>query len=384
MVTYLQCKYDKSNYVDCTIKRGKDRVKKQFISFISILCCLVLLLPLTANAHSGRTDSSGGHNCSDKSIAKGLCTGYHYHNGGSDSSGGSSSDSSSSGNTTPSTPTVAPEPEPEPVIDEKQVQADQHYKTANDLFNNGDYQGTINELEKIYELGKNGSQTDALVQNSLNGIYGLAETAVSQKDYTAAKNHLSYIQNYNRSSEQIKQTANTLLEQINVNEKVGDILSKATIAKNENDYEETLKLIQEAQEVKDSEEIKVLYNETIEALTNDAETAYQKKQYKQAKSFYNLLVSVTSTPELKDQYQTMLQQIQDEQLLQESFGIETTDFEGNSLFNHLMQEENETPYSENVVNKLKSSLVEDAEDVMNFIFNINIKELFKGGLKDAA
>ena len=80
----------------------------------------------------------------------------------------------------------------------------------------------------------------------------------------------------------------------------------------------------------------------------------------------------------------MLQQIQDEQLIQESFGIETTDFEGNSLFNHLMQEENETPYSENVVNNLKSSLVEDAEDMMNFIFNINIKELFKGGQKDAA
>lgn len=37
----------------------------------------------TILAHSGRTDSSGGHNCSAKSIAKGLCTGYHYHNGGS-------------------------------------------------------------------------------------------------------------------------------------------------------------------------------------------------------------------------------------------------------------------------------------------------------------
>lgn len=33
-------------------------------------------------AHSGRTDSSGGHNCSAKSQSKGLCTGYHYHNEG--------------------------------------------------------------------------------------------------------------------------------------------------------------------------------------------------------------------------------------------------------------------------------------------------------------
>ncbi|MDQ0974832.1 flagellar biosynthesis/type III secretory pathway protein FliH [Neobacillus niacini] len=47
----------------------------------------VLLFGTFASAHSGRTDSSGGHNCSEKSKAKGLCTGYHNHNGG----GGSTS-----------------------------------------------------------------------------------------------------------------------------------------------------------------------------------------------------------------------------------------------------------------------------------------------------
>ena len=31
------------------------------------------------NEHSGRTDSSGGHRCSDKSKRKGLCSDYHYH-----------------------------------------------------------------------------------------------------------------------------------------------------------------------------------------------------------------------------------------------------------------------------------------------------------------
>ncbi|QJC54529.1 YHYH domain-containing protein [Paenibacillus albicereus] len=61
-----------------------------------LLLLSLLLLPLSASAHSGRTDGSGGHNCSEKSIGKGLCTGYHYHNGGgsSDSSSGSSSSSS--------------------------------------------------------------------------------------------------------------------------------------------------------------------------------------------------------------------------------------------------------------------------------------------------
>lgn len=32
-----------------------------------------------AIGHSGGLDSRGGHNCSDKSKRKGLCTGYHYH-----------------------------------------------------------------------------------------------------------------------------------------------------------------------------------------------------------------------------------------------------------------------------------------------------------------
>ncbi|MEU3679263.1 YHYH domain-containing protein, partial [Streptomyces griseus] len=67
---------------------------------ILILMALMLFVPISemAEAHSGRTDSSGGHNCSEKSKAKGLCTGYHSHNGGGDSSS-----SSSSSNTTPST-----------------------------------------------------------------------------------------------------------------------------------------------------------------------------------------------------------------------------------------------------------------------------------------
>jgi hypothetical protein len=51
-----------------------------------ILMALFVILFSTSSmtyAHSGRTDSSGGHNCSQKSINKGLCSGYHYHNGGS-------------------------------------------------------------------------------------------------------------------------------------------------------------------------------------------------------------------------------------------------------------------------------------------------------------
>lgn len=51
----------------------------------SLLFGLILLFSfsLNAEAHPGRTDSSGGHNCTAKSVAKGLCTEYHFHNGGS-------------------------------------------------------------------------------------------------------------------------------------------------------------------------------------------------------------------------------------------------------------------------------------------------------------
>ena len=61
---------------------------------------LVIALGLFASsssvlAHSGRTDSSGGHNCSQKSISKGLCSGYHYHNGGNTSLSPSRSTTSS-------------------------------------------------------------------------------------------------------------------------------------------------------------------------------------------------------------------------------------------------------------------------------------------------
>ena len=42
---------------------------------------LFLLAVPTSFAHSGRTDKNGGHNCSQASINKGLCSGYHYHNG---------------------------------------------------------------------------------------------------------------------------------------------------------------------------------------------------------------------------------------------------------------------------------------------------------------
>jgi hypothetical protein len=51
-------------------------MKKVIVLFLAIV---ILLSPIhEVSAHSGRTDSSGGHNCN-----VGACAGtYHYHNGG--------------------------------------------------------------------------------------------------------------------------------------------------------------------------------------------------------------------------------------------------------------------------------------------------------------
>jgi len=47
-----------------------------------LISIVVLAFSTQVNAHGGRTDKSGGHKCSAKSVSKGLCTGYHNHNSG--------------------------------------------------------------------------------------------------------------------------------------------------------------------------------------------------------------------------------------------------------------------------------------------------------------
>lgn len=81
-----------------------------------------MLVPSAAEAHPGRTDSSGGHTCRTNCPSWGLAYGqYHYHNGGVSSGGGSgggsggqsgggSSTGGQTGGTQPSSPPV-PKPD---------------------------------------------------------------------------------------------------------------------------------------------------------------------------------------------------------------------------------------------------------------------------------
>ena len=273
---------------------------------------------------------------------------------------------------------------PKPKIDEKQVEANQHYKEANKLYNNEDYKGTIKELEKIYDLGKNNNQTEILIKNSLLAIYQLAGDATDQKDYTTAKSYLSYIKENKHSSTLINQKVDVLLNQIMTHEKVESKLDDATTARDNKEYKKTFELVKEAQKISNVEKTRTFYNDTVKALAEDADMAYHNKQYKQANTYYALLINNTSSGKLKTKYKMLQQQMKDEQLLQKSFYINSKDLAGDTLYTHIMDEKNETPFKEGVVTEIKSSLVEGVKETMHFIYKINIKELFNGGKQDAA
>ena len=61
------------------INNKKGNIMK-ILSKILLALIFVVSISTVSYAHSGGTDSSGGHNCSAKSQQKGLCSGYHYHN----------------------------------------------------------------------------------------------------------------------------------------------------------------------------------------------------------------------------------------------------------------------------------------------------------------
>lgn len=65
-------------WVKAPIHRGKTQMKKKIIKISLIVFC-IFIMPITVFAHSGRTDSSGGHR--DNKNKSGLGS-YHYHCGG--------------------------------------------------------------------------------------------------------------------------------------------------------------------------------------------------------------------------------------------------------------------------------------------------------------
>jgi len=375
---------------------------------MSVLFCLTLLLPSITNAHPGNTDSNGGHTCRTNCEKWGLEYGeYHYHNEGgssdsssetnsnsesnSDSTSNSYSNNSSNSTAEPSSnneePTIPsqpePELEPEPKIDKKQVQADEHYKNATDYFNNDTFHDALEELDKIYDLDRNDSKTDELVQKSLNAIYNLAESNLDDENYDESKELLDFILDYQHSETKIKEKADELLKKVTLNEKIANLLSNAEVAKDKKEYEDAISFIYEANKLDETDETSTLFDIIIDDIIAEAEAAYFKNEFEQADHLYMLLEEHTESSELKDDYQAIIRQIQDLQLIKEKYELETIDLKEDSLFNQLMNEEKDTSYNLNIVHDVKNYLAEtEQEETVLFIFKLEKEELLTRGQKN--
>lgn len=342
---------------------------KKIIVLLTVLCGM-LLLPSFANAHPGRTDSNGGHTCRTNCEKWGLEYGeYHFHNGGSSSGG------SSDRNSTPTT-------KPEPVIDENQVQADIYFTTANTYYTDRKYEEALAEAEKIYPLNRNITKTNDLVNKSLESLFKKAELEFADKEYYEAKNNLTYIfEDYAHANSQIKQKAKSLFEKIVKEEEFQNNLTKATEAKENKNYNEAISILNELKKENTSTTVLTIYNDTVKELQKEADISFDMKDYKIAKAHYELLNNIIIDPSLKSQYTTRIELMQDEELIQKMLGIDKEDIEINSLFEHLIVEENETPYNKITIQTL-TNLLKPKE--LDFIFDINIKDLFKGVNKNAS
>lgn len=341
---------------------------------------LFVLMSQSVYAHSGRTDSSGGHNCSEKSKAKGLCTGYHYHNGGTSSGGSSEGSSDTSSGSTSTTTTSTPVQQ----VDENQVKADTILAQAQELYAQGDFENTLVELEKLYPLERNISKADTLVAQSLQGVYNKADEAYRAKDYNTAKSKLTYIKDYARVSADLKSNAQKLLDQIKANEEYTAALSTIDQAITDKKYSNAFSEIEKTKKVKDSEEIQSLHQKALTALMADADKTYSDEEYEKSQKYHEILVPLLEGNEAKEKYNLNLKQIKSRLVLIEHFDINKFNSDGVSLYDHLVILEQETPYTESVVETIKDVIVEDAKEKLDFIFNFNIKDLFKGSVKNAS
>lgn len=381
-------------------------MRKTLYLSITLLCCLALSLPSITYAHPGRTDSNGGHTCRTNCEKWGLEYGeYHYHNGSggsdSDSSSGSKSNSNSesgadsnetsesSSNNKKSTPSESkpesepkPEskPEPEPKIDKKQIQADEHYQNAINYFNNDKFHDALEELNDIYDLDRTNNKTDELMQNSLTAIYQLAESNLDSDNYTKSTELLDSIVDYQHSPEKIKEKAEALLKDVISFEKIANLLSDAKTAKDNKEYKEAISFIDEANELKETEEVSNLFDTTMDDIMAEAETAYFKNEFEKANNLYGLLEQHIKSEELKEDYQTTIQHIQDLLNIQEKYDLKIIDVNKDSLFNHLIDEDKEPNNDSNIIDTVTSYITKTKqEEVIPFIFDIHIKELLTGG-----
>lgn len=136
--------------------------------------------------------------------------------------------------------------------------------------------------------------------------------------------------------------------------------------------------------MKDSEELQSLYQTALTALMAAADNTYLDQEYKNSQKYHEILVPLLEGNEEKEKYELNLKQIKNRLVLIDHYDIDKFNSDGVSLYDHLLIQEQETPYTESVIETIKDVIVEDTKEKLDFIFNFNIKDLFKGSVKNAS
>src|SRR5699024_2346846 len=127
-----------------------------------------------------------------------------------------------------------------------------------------------------------------------------------------------------------------------------------------------------------------LFKTTLDDILNNAESNYNDNEFEKAKEYYNILHEHTESTKIKEEYQIIIDQIEEILFLQTEYKLDTIDINDNSLFIILINDkEKETNYNVDVVKQVSTFLTENnGEKDIKFIFNTDIKELSTGGHKD--
>src|SRR5699024_3187371 len=240
------------------------------------------------------------------------------------------------------------------------------------------------ELDKIYDLKRNDDKTDQLVSDTFAALYIKAESNLKKERYEDARELLEIILDYKHMDSKMEKKANKLLDKVELQEKISDLLGEAKSAIDNQEYEEALSIIEEANELKETKEATSLFKTTLDDILNKNESNYNDNEYEKAKEYYNILHEHTESTKIKEEYQIIIDQIEEILFLQAEYKLDTIDINDNSLFITLIKDkEKETNYNVDVVKKVSTLLTENnGEKDIKFIINTDIKELSTGGHKD--
>ena len=266
------------------MKRENNKAKKLVVA---LSLCLITSAS-TVDAHSGRTDGSGGHR--DNKNKSGLgsyhyhCGGYgpHLHTNGCPYKGGGSSSNSSSGGGTTSKPVETAEQKAEREERERIAREEKAKKAAKESgYNKGYNSGYVGEYTDInydgeygyyyregydegYNLGVSKFEEEKEVAQKQGYDIGIAGNQLQEKEFRVEKLTQSYKEGYEKGYSEYKQNKIQEYTKLGLEEGKADI-KKTDIENIDEDfkssYEESFK---QGQEILSKTYIEKGYNDAFE------------------------------------------------------------------------------------------------------------------------